>query len=98
MNPKKAFLKSDFLLEIGQLTTRGFMQHIQLGEQFKRYYGNTFLQSVTHSGNIYVRSTNYARTVQVEACQRVTEFTSRGTGVILNYLSGFFHSQFQVFS
>eukprot|EP01032_Pedospumella_encystans_P017089 gene17089-19481_t len=64
VNPKKAFLKSDFLLEIGQLTTRGFMQHIQLGEQFKRYYGDKFLQSVTHSGSIYVRSTNYARTVQ----------------------------------
>ena len=65
LNPQKAFHKGDDLLDIGQLTTRGFMQHIHLGEQLLQYYGADFLKGVTHSSAVYVRSTNYARTVQV---------------------------------
>jgi hypothetical protein len=47
----------------GQLTTRGFMQHIELGKQLSSLYG-TFLRGVS-TDRMYVRSTNYARTVQV---------------------------------
>jgi hypothetical protein len=47
----------------GQLTVRGFMQHIELGKQLHMLYGK-FLQN-TSTNSIYVRSTNYGRTVQV---------------------------------
>jgi hypothetical protein len=39
------------------------MQHIELGKQLNTLYGN-FLQN-TSTNSIYVRSTNYGRTVQV---------------------------------
>jgi hypothetical protein len=41
------------------------MQHVALGEQLKEYYGADFLKGITSSQGVYVRSTNYARTVQV---------------------------------
>jgi hypothetical protein len=50
-------------VERGQLTVRGFMQHIELGEQLHMLYSK-FLQN-TSTNSLYVRSTNYGRTVQV---------------------------------
>jgi hypothetical protein len=63
MNPRKTLKKPDVSLSPGQLTTRGFMQHIELGGLFHDLYSG-FLGKVA-SSQLYVRSTNYARTVQV---------------------------------
>lgn len=65
LNAKKTLLKAGSALAPGQLTTRGFMQHIELGRQLHATYGKAFLSRV-QAGSMYVRSTNYARTVQVQ--------------------------------
>ena len=64
INPKKRLQQSDHSLPPGQLTTRGFMQHIQLGQLFHNLYGSNFFSKIK-AEQMYVRSTNYARTVQV---------------------------------
>lgn len=68
LNPKKALRKSDYSLAPGQLTSRGFMQHVHLGQLLHSYYGKEFLDKLSSSYQVYVRSTNYARTVQVTHC------------------------------
>jgi hypothetical protein len=65
MNPRKTLKKPDASLSPGQLTTRGFMQQIELGSLFHELYSG-FLTQVA-SSQLYVRSTNYARTVQVSS-------------------------------
>lgn len=61
------FTKGDFELEQGQLTSKGFMQHIALGTFLRRQY-DAFLSLQIHSpSNVYVRSTKYDRTFQSAA-------------------------------
>jgi hypothetical protein len=65
LNPNKAFQQSDFTLEQGQLTTRGFMQHLELGKMIHTLYQD-YLSQIQYSNQVYIRSTNYARTIQVK--------------------------------
>lgn len=63
LNPNKLFGTPDLSLPPGQLTSIGFMQHIELGELLRSYY-TSLLKKIHSSDQIYVRSTNYARTIQ----------------------------------
>jgi hypothetical protein len=65
LNPTVAFRRSDFNLSQGQLTSRGFMQHVHLGQILSGSY-KSFLGQVQSPDEIYVRSTNYVRTLQVQ--------------------------------
>ena len=62
-NSTKLFKKSDFMLDQGQLTSRGFMQHISLGTILRKAYGS-FLSTIKYPPQVIVRSTNYDRTIQ----------------------------------
>ena len=64
LNPMKIFSTPDLALRQGQLTSIGFMQHITLGSMLHRHYAE-LLDRITAQDQIYVRSTNYARTIQV---------------------------------
>ena len=67
LSHSKLFSISDFRLEQGQLTTRGFMQHITLGTLLKRSYSSFLSSHIKSSANVYVRSTKYDRTFQSAA-------------------------------
>jgi hypothetical protein len=60
-----AHQESDHSIAPGQLTTRGFMQHIHLGTLLHSAYGS-FLDQLTTT-DVYVRSTNYLRTIRVSS-------------------------------
>lgn len=57
------FQASDLRLAPGLLTTRGFMQHVELGRALGRAYAG-LLRGVSSASNLKIRSTNYARTIQ----------------------------------
>ena len=59
----KLFKINDTSLDQGQLTSRGFMQHIALGGILRKAYGK-FMSTITSPSELIVRSTNYDRTVQ----------------------------------
>jgi hypothetical protein len=59
-----AFSRSCSFPPGGQVTSRGFMQHIHLGKHLHQAYKG-YLERVKSPVNLYVRSTNYDRTVQV---------------------------------
>lgn len=61
-NPRQAFVQSDFNLSQGQLTSRGFKQHLDLGQLLHASY-KTFLTQIHSTEEIYIRSTNYKRTL-----------------------------------
>jgi hypothetical protein len=63
LDPSHVFVIKDLALAPGQLTTRGFMQHIRLGKALHNAYSD-LLSSITSPEQIYVRSTNYVRTIQ----------------------------------
>jgi hypothetical protein len=64
LSSTKVFSVPDTDLAPGQLTTRGFMQHITLGSIFNKAY-HAFIESHIHAPeHIRIRSTNYARTIQ----------------------------------
>lgn len=63
LDPTVVFQIPDMRLKPGLLTTRGFMQHISLGKSLAKSYLR-LLQGVHSAQNIYIRSTNYARTIQ----------------------------------
>jgi Histidine phosphatase superfamily (branch 2) len=67
LSHSKLFSVSDYRLEQGQLTTRGFMQHITLGTLLKRSYSSFLSSHIKSSANVYVRSTKYDRTFQSAA-------------------------------
>jgi Histidine phosphatase superfamily (branch 2) len=67
LSHSKLFSVSDYRLEQGQLTTRGFMQHITLGTLLKRSYSSFLSSHIKSSSNVYVRSTKYDRTFQSAA-------------------------------
>jgi Histidine phosphatase superfamily (branch 2) len=64
LNGSLAFVTSDYLLPQGQLTTRGFMQHIQLGTHLGRAYEHLISHQIKAPTDIYIRSTNYERTIK----------------------------------
>ena len=66
LDPTKVFQLPDLRLSPGQLTTRGFMQHVVLGKSLAESY-KRLLHGVHSPRNIYIRSTNYARTLQSAA-------------------------------
>ena len=63
LDPSSIFKVPDTQLEPGMLTTRGFMQHVVLGKSLAKSY-EVLLKGVHSPRNLYIRSTNYARTVQ----------------------------------
>jgi hypothetical protein len=64
LNPSIAFHTADLNLTQGQLTSRGFMQHVRLGNKLQSKYGEV-VDRVATNEQIYVRSTKYVRTIQV---------------------------------
>lgn len=68
LNKASVMQSSDYSLAPGQLTSKGFMQHVQLGELLYNYYAARkipFLATISSADQVYIRSTNYARTIQV---------------------------------
>lgn len=51
-------------IEQGKLTVTGFQQHVTLGRHLKYSYFN-FLQQIKSADQIFIRSTNFERTIQV---------------------------------
>jgi len=70
---------SDYLLGPGQLTSRGYMQHIHLGDHLRTFY-SLFLKELGSVNELYVRSTNYARTIQSAAALLTTLLAPGGRG------------------
>ena len=67
LNDSYVFHRGDFNLMQGQLTSRGFMQHINLGKLLRRSYLAFISSNINSSKNLYVRSTRYDRTIQSAA-------------------------------
>ena len=63
LDASHVFHIKDLDLAPGQLTTRGFMQHIRLGRALRASYRD-LMNSIKSPNQIYVRSTNYVRTIQ----------------------------------
>ena len=72
LNSTTMFEKSDFSLDQGQLTTRGFMQHILLGKILKKSYSTFLEKNIKSQINVVVRSTKYDRTIQSVAALLTT--------------------------
>ncbi|KAJ1397164.1 histidine phosphatase superfamily [Ochromonadaceae sp. CCMP2298] len=63
LDPQGIMRSADRDLGPGQLTSRGYMQHISLGQQLRAVYAQSgFLR--LEPQQIYIRSTSYARTIQ----------------------------------
>jgi Histidine phosphatase superfamily (branch 2) len=73
------FKRGDFELEQGQLTTKGFMQHIALGTFLRRQYVEFLSHQIRSPSNVYVRSTKYDRTFQSAAALLTTLLPLLGT-------------------
>ena len=65
LNESYIFRISDYDLQPGILTSTGFMQHIQQGKYLSKAYSK-LINSINSPADIYVRSTNYDRTLQVD--------------------------------
>ena len=72
LNRTTLFETSDFSLNQGQLTTRGFMQHILLGKILQKSYSTFLKNSIKSPSNVFVRSTKYDRTIQSVAALLTT--------------------------
>ena len=72
LNRTTLFETSDFNLNQGQLTTRGFMQHILLGKILQKSYSTFLKNSIKSPSNVVVRSTKYDRTIQSVAALLTT--------------------------
>eukprot|EP01031_Cornospumella_fuschlensis_P036382 gene36382-44134_t len=78
LDVSRLFSVPDDSLHAGQLTSQGFMQHIELGQTLRSKY-LSFLSSITSPQQVYVRSTNYARTIlSVSALLSSLVFSSTG--------------------
>jgi hypothetical protein len=64
LDPESIFNVPDYDLAPGQLTSRGFMQEVNLGHYLSRQYSSYLEGRVQHPTNVYVRTTNYPRTIQ----------------------------------
>lgn len=62
-NISTLFREADSSIAPGILTTRGFMQHIYLGQYLARVYNKFLENSITSLDSVYIRSTNYRRTI-----------------------------------
>ena len=62
LNLSQVFTQCDSDIPPGILTTRGFMQHVLLGKHLSRAY-KFYLETVTSPHDLYIRSTNYRRTI-----------------------------------
>jgi hypothetical protein len=63
LNPASLFRTPDRDLTPGQLTSVGFMQHVHLGFLLHKAY-SPLITAISDPSQIYIRSTNYARTIQ----------------------------------
>ena len=63
LDTKSLFTTSDTLLPQGQLTSIGYMQLLHLGSHLQQSY-TRFLSGIKER-EVYIRSTNYDRTIQV---------------------------------
>ncbi len=52
-------------IALGQLTIAGFQQHLKLGKHLRRAY-KPLLSQITSPNQIFIRSTNFERTIQVD--------------------------------
>ena len=66
LSPDALFQISDRELAPGQLTSVGFMQHVHLGFALNKAY-DSLISKINDRSELYVRSTNYARTIQSAA-------------------------------
>ena len=78
LNSTTIFVTPDAKLLPGQLTTRGFMQHIALGTMLASVYERFLTRRVKSLADVYVRSTNYARTLQSAAAFMMGMFPELG--------------------
>jgi hypothetical protein len=60
---KERLNQPDFSLASGQLTSIGFKQHFDLGIHLRKAY-EKYLYDISRD-DLYIRSTNYDRTIQV---------------------------------
>ena len=72
LNSSVLFQVGDFELEQGKLTSKGFMQHITLGEILRKVYSGFLTENIKSPANIFVRSTAYDRTLQSVAALLTT--------------------------
>ena len=84
LNVEKIFRRSDHRLKPGQLTSKGFMQHIMLGRGFYKAY-TKFLGTIQHRDAVSVRSTNYDRTIQSVAAFLIGLLPHIGNSVLTQY-------------
>lgn len=81
LNSEVIFSVGDTELPPGRLTSRGFMQHVVLGQALHKAY-SPFLASNVHSvDHVHVRSTNYERTIQSVAAFLIGLVPDQGGGV-----------------
>lgn len=64
VNSSNIFQVSDRFLDPGMLTSRGYLQHSRLGRYMNVAYED-FLNKLENPWDVYIRSTKYARTIQV---------------------------------
>ena len=65
LDPGHAFKTPDADLTQGQLTSIGFMQHVRIGKLLNRAYSDFLADHIHSPQDIYIRSTNYVRTIRV---------------------------------
>ncbi len=65
LDPGHAFKVPDVGLSQGQLTSIGFMQHVRIGKILNYAYSDFLAQHIATPRDIYIRSTNYVRTIRV---------------------------------
>ena len=65
LDPGHAFKVPDVGLSQGQLTSIGFMQHVRIGKILNYAYSDFLAQHIAIPRDIYIRSTNYVRTIRV---------------------------------
>jgi Histidine phosphatase superfamily (branch 2) len=82
LNVSAVFDRSDKDLAPGILTTRGFMQHILLGKYIAHAYKD-FIGTIKSHDDLYVRSTNYRRTI-LSVSALLVSLSSPGTYVLAN--------------
>eukprot|EP00605_Chrysophyceae_sp_TOSAG23-4_P002653 GSChrysophyteH1.ASY1.ANO1.2929.1 assembled CDS len=79
LDPEQIFAVDDKELPPGQLTSRGFMQHIDLGAALAIQYKSFLKSYITNTHALKIRSTNYARTLQSVAALLMTLLPDLGS-------------------
>jgi len=86
LNVSSAFRTPDHSLKPGILTSKGFMQHVTLGKSLSNVY-NQFLKKIKHRDSIFVRSTNYERTILSVAALLIGLLPNIGGLSIYSYMN-----------